>query len=268
MRKVLINYADGLFAKSQKLNSQSGLRTAGFQQVFAYQFSDIDASFLAENHWTLTRSRGAGYWLWKPYFILRTLEKLSDGDFLFYSDAGACFIDSIDPMIQVIKNTGQDILPFDVGLSEKLFTKRDAFVLMDCDTAAYSATSQRQASFMLIRKSAMSMAFVNDYLSYASDIRILTDIPNEMGLPNYPGFVGHRHDQSIFSLLSKKYQLTAHRDPSQWGNGGEEKYPDSRYGQIIDHTRKRNISIPSISRKYAQMAAEYLGLQKPDKRKR
>lgn len=267
MRKVLINYADGLFAKSQKLNTQTGLAIAGFQQALAYQFSDIDSQFLAENRWTLTRSKGAGYWLWKPYFIQKTLQQLSEGDFLFYCDAGARFINSIDPLVQVIKNTGQDVIPFDVGLAEKLFTKRDAFVLMDCDKEKYSETTQRQASFILIRKSPVSMAFIRDYLNFATDIRILTDIPNEMGLPDYPGFVGHRHDQSIFSLLSKKYQLTAHRDPSQWGNGGEDKYPDSCYGQLIDHTRKRNVSIPAISRKYAQIAAEYLGLQKPKKRK-
>ncbi len=266
MRKVLINYADGLFAKSQQLNTESGLTIAGFQQAFAYQFSDIDRRFLAENRWTLTRSKGAGYWLWKPYFILKTLQELSAGDILFYCDAGASFINSIDPLVEVSIDTGQDIIPFDVGLTEKLFTKRDAFILMDCDKAEYSETSQRQASFILFRKSPMSMEFAREYLSFGTDIRILSDIPNEMGLPNYPGFVAHRHDQSIFSLLSKKYQLKAHRDPSQWGNGGEDKYPDSRYGQLIDHTRKRNISIPSIGRKYVQIAAEYFGFQKPDKR--
>lgn len=32
--------------------------------------------------------RGYGYWLWKPYIILKQLELLNDGDILFYADCG------------------------------------------------------------------------------------------------------------------------------------------------------------------------------------
>jgi hypothetical protein len=28
-----------------------------------------------------------------------------------------------------------------------------------------------------------------------------------MGLPDYPDFIAHRHDQSVFSLLTKRYEI-------------------------------------------------------------
>ena len=39
------------------------------------------------------------------------------------------------------------------------------------------------------------------------DKRIITDDPNEPGVENYPDFKEHRHDQSILSLLVKKFGL-------------------------------------------------------------
>ena len=45
-------------------------------------------------------------------------------------------------------------------------------------------------------------------MGYACDARIITDMPNVCGKQNYRGFIEHRHDQSIFSLLTKKYQVS------------------------------------------------------------
>jgi len=65
-----------------------------------------------------------------------------------------------------------------------------------------------------------------------------------MGKPNYKEFIDHRHDQSIFSVLTKKYNLLAYRDPSQWGNEDIKTYKStSFYPQIIVSTRQRNIPL-------------------------
>ena len=53
---------------------------------------------------------------------------------------------------------------------------------------------------------------MSEYLYYAQDKRIITDDPNELGYNNYEGFRDHRHDQSILSLLTKKYvQVNANK---------------------------------------------------------
>lgn len=238
--KLLINYSDRVFRRSQKLNSRTGIRSGGFDRVVSYGPRDIDPAFYARNKKILSQERGNGYWLWKPYFIKKSLQLLKEGDFLFYSDSGAYFIGSIEPLMQICTETDQNIIPFELMQVEKHWTKRDAFILMGCDSPEYTDTRQRQGSFSLWRKSAFTERFIREFLRFAQDERVITDMDNTMGLPNYPGFTDHRHDQSIFSLLTKIHNLRAYRTPSQWGNKVKELYPDSTYDQLIQHTRVRS----------------------------
>ena len=66
--------------------------------------------------------------------------------------------------------------------------------------------------FKFIKKQNLLNFFLSEYLYYAQDKRIITDDPNELGVSNYEGFRDHRHDQSILSLLTKKYgQVNANK---------------------------------------------------------
>ncbi len=163
---------------------------------------------------------------------------------MFYCDSGSYFVNSIENLIHALEKSEQDLLCFELGEYEKHWTKRDAFVLLDCDDAKFTETKQRLASFSLWRKSALTTALAAQWLAAAQDERLLTDLPNQMGLPNFDGFRAHRHDQSIFSLLTKRHGLPAFRDPSQWGNTGADGDPDSAYPQVIVHTRSKNHSVP------------------------
>ena len=46
---------------------------------------------------------------------------------------------------------------------------------------------------------------MNTIYNYACTYHNIDDTPSI--IPNYPNFKEHRHDQSIFSLLTKKYNL-------------------------------------------------------------
>ena len=236
---VLINYANAAYRKSQRLNSKTAIEVGGFDKVISYGPRDIDSSFYQKNRHILSQWRGNGYWLWKSYFIKKSLELLTNNDFLFYCDSGSYFINSINSLIDSCQYAGQGMIPFELQHVEKYWTKRDTFILMNCDQPEYTKSKQRLASFSLWRKTASTLDFVTDWLTYGQDARIITDLQNQMGHPNYPGYRDHRHDQSIFSLLSKQYQLEAYRDPSQWGNEVVVDYPHSTYPQLINLTRKR-----------------------------
>lgn len=257
--KVLINYANNTFRKRQKINSKSGLKVGLFDKVISYSPKDIDYDFFNKNYHILCQKRGNGYWLWKPYFIKKTLDMLSFEDILFYSDSGSYFIRPISTLINGIDiQDDRGLIVFDLTYIEKVWTKRDAFILMDCDSAKYSESKQRLASFSLWKKTRFTIDFINEYLSYAQDERIITDLENQCGYANYPEFKDHRHDQSIFSLLTKKYDVVAYRDPSQFGNGVKQYYSNSNYEQIIEHTRETN---PPFIRKLIE---KFLGLTLKD----
>ena len=208
--KLLINYADELFQASREINCKTGTDVAGFNKVISYSPQDIDKYFYHKHKKLLKQFRGNGYWVWKPYFIKKSLELLDEGDVLFYCDSGVIFLSSIQPVIDFALQTGQKVVPFELEYAmEKIWTKRDAFILMDCDTSEYTDTPQCLASYHCWIQSKFAMDFVEEWLYYIQDERITTDIPNQLGEPNYPGFVEHRHDQSIFSLLAKQHGLKA-----------------------------------------------------------
>lgn len=177
--KLLINYANDKYKSSQKLNSKSGLEVGAFDKVISYSPKDIDTDFFQQNKSILSQKKGNGFWLWKPYFIKKSLETLNTNDFLFYSDSGAYFIDSIDPLINISLEYGQDIIPFElVPQLEREWTKRDTFILMDCDTWSFTDTRQRLSGFILWKKSEFTMNFINEFLEYAKDEKIITELEN------------------------------------------------------------------------------------------
>jgi hypothetical protein len=73
---VLINYANNLFKKSQKINSETAKSIGNFNKIISYKEKDIEKDFKEKNKKILIQKRGGGYWLWKPYFIKKNIEKL------------------------------------------------------------------------------------------------------------------------------------------------------------------------------------------------
>lgn len=232
--KVLLNYADGKFLHSQLLNSQTGL-ASGFNVVYNMGRSDIDADFMSKNSDILSQKRGVGYWLWKPYFITKILSTLTPDDILFYSDSGSVFIRRMDPVFDEVRLDGRGVVAFNLAGThlEKYYTKRDVFTYMDAVAPEYTDTPQRMASFMCFRGTDFARSLAHEYLSLCCNPKLIMDGPNEDGWIE-PGFVDHRHDQSIWSLLTKKHSISIMPDPTQWGvkhrENGEEH-------QFLIHTR-------------------------------
>ena len=108
---LLINFADGCCRRSQKNNCLTGLQY-GIRQcmMFNKQILKINPDFLARNRHILRRKRGAGYWLWKPYIILRELYLASEGDIIVYSDAAVDFVANISHLTKLTEK--QDIIVF------------------------------------------------------------------------------------------------------------------------------------------------------------
>ncbi|CAF3905893.1 unnamed protein product [Adineta steineri] len=206
---LLINFAHRCCKHAQENNCLTGLKH-GIRQclMFKKEIVNTDPMFANRNKNILNRKRGAGYWLWKPFILLQELYLARDGDIIVYSDA-----------------------------AESSLTKRDALIVLDVDKPEYTTTSAGLASYIVVKRSFTSLRFVSEWLTYAQDSRVITDDDNVLGSPNYPDFRAHRHDQSILSLLAKKWKLTVYADPSQYGEGEKSQRP---YPAIFDHHRSKN----------------------------
>ena len=126
----LINYATPEYYRSQRLSNESAHSMGGVDRITAYHTSDIDADFYRRNRRILNHPRGGGYWLWKPYFIQRTLAGMKEGDYLFYCDATALFLQPIQLLVDLARTQSLDVLVFDSRFPEWKFSKRDALVVL------------------------------------------------------------------------------------------------------------------------------------------
>jgi hypothetical protein len=162
---------------------------------------------------------GAGYWAWKPFFILEALKQLHEGDVALYCDSGSRFIASPQPLIDLVQRQTSGLVLFDARpLKNRQFTKRDCFVKMGCDAAEYWDAHKLIATVVVVRKCELAIQFVKEWLHYCKDRAAITDDPNQCGLPELPGFLQHRHDQAILSVLAAKHRIETFRNPSVWGN--------------------------------------------------
>ena len=127
------------------------------------------------------------------------MSELTFNDYLF----DLCFSDE------------KGLILFNGAHKNKKYTKRDCFHYMGCDTEEYAEMLQLTATFQLCRKTKFTIDFYKEHIKFAEDSRILTDLPNQCGLENYDGFLDHRHDQSILSILQKKHNVKIIEDISQ-----------------------------------------------------
>ena len=284
MKKVLINfrakgsgtsYASGTYVKSQAENSITGKEIGGFDDVSQYTLDDIDNKFKEKNKFLFKIGKGAGFWCWKPYIVLDALSKVNEGDLVFYSDSGASFVKPVQPLVDLCAQT-EGVMVFRGGnhfdSREKHQTKRDTFFYMGCKGKKYEETFSRAGSFILWIKNDFSVQVAKEWLYYNQDPRCVSDFPSICGEKEVKGFREHRHDQSILSVLTKKFNIKSFLSPCQFTGQGwtthnnplnkyapnfmnnlslekdeevrqyniEQSVFEKNYGMIIHHHRRRD----------------------------
>lgn len=244
--------ADDNYMPSAVFQLDTALKKGKVDKTLCFNIADMDDAFQKKNKKILEAGgeRRKGCYLWKPYFVDKALENLGEGDFLIYMDsAGGCYRSSVAPLIACMAQKNIDM----VGSRryrylEKHWTKRDAFVYMDCDKKEYTDQYQCWAGMFVLRKTPGTQDIVKEWLEYAQDYRIITDAPNTCGLDNYEGFEENRHDQSILSLLMKKHDVAV-----------IENLPVADF-YIYHHTRETSMrSVKAeLARRRRQQVRDYL----------
>jgi len=134
---------------------------------------------------------------------------MNNNDILFYFDAG-CEIfnndDSKNRLMEIAYNCNKyNMLYTSTYCLEKLWTKMDLFDFMNMKDERYYESIQLQATVIIIKKTNMTVEFIQDWYNISNNYHLLND--EKSNLSNDKEFNEHRHDQSIFSLLlkTKKY---------------------------------------------------------------
>lgn len=217
MQITLITYASKSYIPSQIRLIESARRYA-IDRCVSYSPACLYASgYFFFHHQILRQHRGAGYWLWKPYIILKTLQRIPEGDIVLYLDVDNIIIENLNPLFELAQDNVA-VLFANHGRLNREWTKRDSFVLMNCDTSEFHDAEQVDAAQIILRNTPVSRKFVAEWLKWCEDSRVLTDEQNVCGLPNLEGFIEHRHDQSVLSLMARRWQLEIFRSATYRGN--------------------------------------------------
>jgi len=221
-RIVHVNFADGCCEAEQTQSSETSLQF-GADESRPLRGDFLDEDFKKRNHALLTFNRTPeltqhktpsgkiGYYVWKPYVVLRTLEDPSlpwDTTIVAWTDAGIHFVDDMRPLIQKYMRTS-DVAATRTPMLEGDFSKRDAFLLLDADYETIIETNQVATGFILVRKTQLAINFVRQWLRACEDARIMTEEPSILGAPDYFTFKNNNDDQTAFSLLFKKHGFHA-----------------------------------------------------------
>jgi hypothetical protein len=205
----LVTYATGIFLLRQWFLGKSALANKVVDTVTNWTPAKLTAAGFGKRAPEISlRSRGSGYWAWKPFIIEHQLAKVNDGDIVLYCDVGRRndfkLLDrSLAPFIAWMDEHKQDVMP---GVMipwmgpMSAWTKRDAFVFTNMDTPEAHATTPIQASFSLWRASAESRALATRWMDLCAQARLINDDKSASGLPELPGVIDHRHDQSLLTL--------------------------------------------------------------------
>lgn len=156
------------------------------------------------------RTRGLGYWSWKPLVIHKSLHNIPrDIDGIVYIDSG-CTLNS-NPASNARMGDYFDISQSSEGLAfempenlERHWTKIDLAEKLGLVGSKSWNSGQLVGGINFWKAGNSSRSLAEEWvdLCFAQEFKFLDDSPSS--LAESKDFKEHRHDQSIFSLLAKK----------------------------------------------------------------
>tara|TARA_Y100000389_G_scaffold191795_1_gene218515 strand:- start:2061 stop:2861 length:801 start_codon:yes stop_codon:yes gene_type:complete len=213
MKLYFLTYGDSRF-KYSKTHLCHLAKISGFYDgIINLSPLDLSADFKNDFKEILNYSRGGGYWIWKHEIIKQIMSTINEGDVILYCDAGSS-INNLNnakkrftEYIDIIQDDNTSFLRFETEKQfiENQYTSTELFESLNININSEIAnTTQLQAGVMFFKKNSITTSLLHEYRNILlKDSSLITDkyINNQ-----HEAFIENRHDQSIFSLLGKKYR--------------------------------------------------------------
>jgi len=219
----LVSFASSDMIKSLDRLEKQALAFDLFETLHMYTEKDLDPTFRKQySDFMKKKTRGYGFWLWKPTVILQALSKIEQEHNLLYIDAG-CHLNlrgkarlyeyfeslRLSPSGILAFQNKEPVAPLDydgrklLDLPDGNWTKGDllAFFGVRNDTQI-TQTQTIGAGVILFRKTPQAERFLKSWeMHMRNNVSLLDNSPSVSA--NLPGFREHRHDQSFFSIMAK-----------------------------------------------------------------
>ena len=223
---ILFAFASKDLIRSAKRLKNQALQSKYYDDIKIYSPENFDKQMSLKFE-IITKNknkRGYGYWFWKPLFLLKVLNDTDKDDIIHYVDIG-CHLQNknsrFKEYLDILIDSKKWILPFQYYVDynkfsrEILFPNRDEYKFTKADLLNYfgflndkriTHSPQFWSGSFFLNNELKAKSFLLEWSKiFDENIDFINDTPSI--IENLDGFVENRHDQSVFSLLCKKYNV-------------------------------------------------------------
>jgi hypothetical protein len=200
-------YGDHNYTNTKERLRQEAIDFGLFDQIDIYSREHLPEDFIEKTKPYIDMPRGGGYWLWKSYLIKKTFDKMNEGDFCVYVDAGCSLNnegrETFKHYLELLTNDDSGIMRFVYkNTPEELFTTEKVFQYFGKENDTEFRNSDILMNGILVfKKCKNSIDYVEKYYQInLEDPDIFSDEYNYMRCEK---FMDHRHDQSVSSCFVK-----------------------------------------------------------------
>ena len=206
-----ITYGTEAFSTSKKHIINLAKKFGVFENYYSLGPKDLDSDFKKNFSDILKQKRGGGYWIWKHHIINNLLNEINKDDVVVYCDSGSSLNYFAEKRLldyfELINDSEYGSLMFECEKKyiEKHWTTKQLLEYFEIsNNKKILDSTQLEATQMIFKKNKNSEFFFKEYREVLNhDSQLITDKYNKTNQENY--FIDNRHDQSIFSVLSKKF---------------------------------------------------------------
>lgn len=193
----LVSYADSadIFFQNRNAMNQSAINK-GFDFIFNYRKEFLAPSFVAEYADVFANKRGAGYWIWKPWIILHTLEQIPENSILVYGDSNTLFKRPIVDLISVAQKHDIILLQHP-NLSRDQEAQLTTLEKLNCNTTECRKGPNVVACFMVLRNTPTTRQFIAEWLENCKNREVFLRDDRES-----PELKEHLYDQPILGIMA------------------------------------------------------------------
>ena len=206
-KKYLITFGDQKYQPYCKKLKEKADSLNWFTEVIIESPDTIPEFIEKHKDFISKNKRGYGYWIWKPYVILKHLKEIKDNDILVYVDSKCKIIEKnkkrLDEYIEMLNNSKSGIIRYRLPHLERHWTKTYTLKKLGIiDNKDVIETNQIHATVHFIRKTNHAITYYQKWLDIMeNDYNLIND--DLMGEDRLPGFRENRHDQSVSSIIGK-----------------------------------------------------------------
>ena len=251
MANHVVTFANSTMSHMHRRFARQARKMKVFDTIFCWTEQNLEASFRATfAHVLGPHVRGYGYFVWKPQVILQALERTEIGDVLLYLDSGSHLVtggrDRFLEYVEAAKSSKSGVLAFQLTHIEKEWSKGDLLDYFGVrNQPQICNTQQIQAGAIFIHNRSEVREFFEDWLdTFRQRFDLVDDTPSVS--PNDEGFVSHRHDQSVFSILAKMRGVSLLSALEQYPPGNPPDWESLR-NFPIHHRRDKRTSLQKVS---------------------